>query len=98
MTIKANSFRKPTEAKEKKGDEEDLSGNKRCWMVDQGLVISKDTRIMILALKERIEEELHSLNNGKLREMEFEFPNRIEFAYHFRSEDTEVDVVCISLI
>ena len=80
--------------------EADLS-DKRCWMVngDQRMkILKEDTIRMIKALRNAIETELQPLGNKKLKEIEFEFQNQVEFAFHFVSNTTNEELLCLSVI
>ena len=55
------------------------------------------TQDMIKMLRRKIEMELQALGNGELKEMEFEFKNKIEFAFHFPSNKTSDEVKCVSM-
>ena len=80
-------------------DDIDLS-DKRCWMVGLErpmMILTEETQKMIKQLQKRIETELQDLGNGELKEMEFEFNNKIEFAFHFRSNNTKEELMCISM-
>merc|ERR1711892_14126 len=77
-----------------------LSGDKRCWLVEGEnamMVLTTETQNMIQVLRRRIEIELQDLGNGELKEMEFEFKNKIEFAFHFTSNKTSEELMCISM-
>ena len=79
------------------------SGDKVCWMVEgettnRGMILTEETLRMIQMLRESVERELKVMGNGELKEMEFEFKNKIEFAFHFLSNDTSVEVMCLSRI
>ena len=79
------------------------SGGKVCWMVEgettnRGMILTEETLRMIQMLRERVERELKVMGNGELKELEFEFKNKIEFAFHFPSNDTSVEVMCLSRI
>ena len=61
------------------------------------MILTEETQKMIKQLQKRIETELQDLGNGELKEMEFEFNNKIEFAFHFRSNNTKEELMCISM-
>ena len=61
-------------------------------------ILTGKTIRMIKQLRRRVERELNMMGNGELKEMEFEFQNKIEFAFHFVSNKTSVEVMCLSRI
>jgi hypothetical protein len=64
-------------------------GDKICWMVEsKEMILSESTIRMIKLLKYRVENELRMLGNGELKEIEFEFQNKIELAFHFVNNET----------
>ena len=80
--------------------EKSVSCDKRCWMVEGQntmMILTQETQRMIKLLRRKIEMELQGLGNGELKEMEFEFENKIEFAFHFTSNKTSDEVMCVSL-
>ena len=48
------------------------------------MILTQETQMMIRMLRRKIEMELQGLGNGELKEMEFEFKNKIEFARQVR--------------
>ena len=66
--------------------------------VDREMILTEETLRMIKLLRRRMERELQWTGNGELKEMEFEFQNKIEFAFHFTSNETNVEVMCLSRI
>ena len=81
-------------------EETAVSGDKRCWMVEGQntmMILTEETQMMIKILRRKIEMELQGLGNGELKEMEFEFKNKIEFAFHFTSNKTSDEVMCVSM-
>jgi len=72
-----------------------------CWLLlknskQEAAAISSELQRHVKTLREVVELELGALGNGKIKEIEFEFENQIEVTYHFVSDDTTNEVLCLS--
>ena len=75
-------------------------GDKICWIMDgiqdKGSPVSKSLKNAVVNLQETARHELASLGNGRIKEVEIEFENKIEATFHFVSDETLVELFCLS--